>query len=55
MFVLMIFRSKSKLGHLGSKSKSQGQIKGKSCYHSRDHIFKVIIMNLAQNVRFDDF
>ena len=55
MFVLMISRSSSKLGHLGSKTRSPGQISGKSCYHSRGHIFQAIIINLAQNVCLDDF
>ena len=48
MFVLTISRSSLKLGHLGSKTRSPGQIKGRPCYHSRGHIFDAIIMNLAQ-------
>ena len=39
MFVLMISRSSSKLGHLGSKTRSPGQISGKPCYHSSSDIF----------------
>ena len=54
MFVLMISRSSSKLGHQGSKTRSPGQISGKP-YHSSDHIFQAIIMNLAENVYLDDF
>ena len=54
MFVLMISRSSSKLGHLGSKTRSPGQISGKS-YHSSGYIFEAIIMNLAQNFCLDDF
>ena len=55
MFILMISRSGLKLGHLRSKTRSPGQIRGKPCYHSSGHIFQAIIMNLAQNVWFDDF
>ena len=50
MFVLMISRSSLKLGHLGSKTRSPGQIKGNPCLHSRGFMSEVIIMNLAQNV-----
>ena len=35
----MISRSSSKLEHLGSKTRSPGQISVKSCYHSSGHIF----------------
>ena len=48
----MISRSSLKLGHLGLKTRSQGQIKGK---HSRGNIFEVFIMNVAQIVCLDDF
>ena len=47
MFVLMISRSSLKLEHLGSKTKSPGQISVKSCYHSSGHIFQATIMNPA--------
>ena len=55
MFVMMISRSSSKLEHLESKTRSPGQIRVKSCYHSSGHIFQAIIMNLAQNVFLDEF
>ena len=55
MFVLMISMSSSKLGHLGSKTRSPGQISGKTCNHSSGHIFQAIIMNLAQNVCLDGY
>ena len=55
MFVLMISRSSSILEHLGSKTRSPGQISVKSCYHYIGHIFQAIIMNLAQNVCLDEF
>ena len=54
MFVLMISRSRSKLEHLGSNTRSPGQISIKS-YHSSGHIFQAIIMNLAENVGLDEF
>ena len=38
----------SKLGHVGSKTKSQGPILEKPCVCSRDHILGPIPMNLAQ-------
>ena len=50
MFLLMISSSSLKLGRLGSKIRSRGQIKGKPCYHPSSHISEAIIMNLAQNV-----
>ena len=43
------------MGHLGSKTRSPGKIKGKPCYHSSGHIFEAIFMNFAQNVCLDDF
>ena len=49
------FKSSLKLGHLGSKTRSRGRIKGKPCQHSSGHIFEAIIMNLAQNVCLDEF
>ena len=55
MFVLIISRSSLKLGHAGSKTRSPGYISVKPCQHSSDHIYEAIIMNLAQNVSFDDF
>ena len=36
--------------HVGSKTKSQGQILEKPCVRSRGHIFNSIIMKLGQNV-----
>ena len=54
--VFLIISSWSlKLGQLGSKTRSLGQIKVKPYLHSRVHIFEAIIMNLAQNVCLDDF
>ena len=39
MLVLMISRSSSKLGHMGSKTRSPCQIKGKPCKHSWSHFW----------------
>ena len=54
MFVVMISRLSSNLGHVGSKTRSVGQIKEKSCFHSRGHIFDPVSMKLSQNDRLDD-
>ena len=35
MLMIIISRSSSKLGHVGSKTRSPGQILGKPCVHSR--------------------
>ncbi len=53
MFVLMKSRSSLNLGHVGSKSRSLGQILEKSCVHSRGHIFGPIILKLCQDVCLD--
>ena len=37
------------MGHVGSKTRSQGQILEKHYVHSRGHIFIPIIMKLNQN------
>ena len=55
MFASFKSRSSSKLGHLGSKSRSPGQISRKPCKLSSGHIFEAIIMNLAQYICLDDF
>ena len=41
------------MGHVGSKSRSLGQILEKPCVRSRSHIFSLIIMKLGQNVCLD--
>ena len=43
----------SKMGHVGSKSRSLGQILEKSFVSFRGHIFSLIIMTLGQNVCLD--
>ena len=39
-----------KLGHVGSKTRSLGQILEKPCVHSRGHSFYSEVMKLSQNV-----
>jgi len=43
-----------KLGHMGSKTRSLGQIIEKPCDRSRGHIFSPIFMKLGQNVCLDE-
>ena len=43
-----------KLGHVGSKTRSLGQVLEKPCVCSRGHIFSQIIMKLGQNVCLDE-
>ena len=50
MLIIIISRSDSKLGHVGSKTRSLGQILEKSCVHSRRHSFDPSFMKLCQNV-----
>ena len=54
MFVLMKSRTSSKKGHVGSKTRSIGQILEKHCIHSRGHIFSPIIMKFGQNDCLDE-
>ena len=42
-------RTSLKMGHVGSKTKSVGQMLEKSVVRSRGHIFNEIIMKLCQN------
>ena len=43
-----------KMGHVGSKTRSPGQILEKPCVRSRGHIFSRILMKVGQNVCLDD-
>ena len=54
MFILMISRSSSKLGHVGSKTRSVGLKIEKPSDLSRGHISQCIFMKIAQNVHLDD-
>ena len=40
--------------HVRSKTRSLGQMLGKHCVHSRDHIFRQIIMKVGQNFCLDE-
>ena len=50
MLIIIISRPGSKLGHVGSKTRSLGQILGNPCVHSRRHSFGSKFMKLYQNV-----
>ena len=50
MLFSMESRPSSKLGHVGSKTRSLGQILLKPCVHPRGHQFDPIFMKLGQNV-----
>ena len=41
------------MGHVGSKTRSLGQILEEPCVPSRGHIFSLIIMKLGENVSLD--
>ena len=51
---MMKFRTSSKIGHVGSKTRSLGQILEKPCVYSRGHAFSPIIMKPSQNVCLDE-
>ena len=42
------------MGHVGSKTRSPGQILEKPCVRSRGHIFSRILMKVGQDVCLDD-
>ena len=48
--MIIISRSTLKLGHVGSKPRSLGQILEKPCVHSRGHSFDSKFMKLCQMV-----
>ena len=54
MFVSMKSRTSSKIGHVGSKTRSLGQILEKPCVRSRGHILSRILMEVGQDVCLDD-
>ena len=43
-----------KMGHVGSKTRSLGQILEKPCVRSRGHILSRILMEVGQDVCLDD-
>ena len=54
MLIIIISRSSLKLGHVGSKTRSLGQILEKPCVHSKRHSFDPKFMKLCQNVTHHD-
>ena len=49
MLMIIISRSSSKLGHVGSKTRSLEQILENPCVHSRGHSFDSKFLKLYQN------
>ena len=45
---------KYKSDHLRSKTRSQGLLLGKPCVHSRDHIFRPLLMKDCWNICLDN-
>ena len=54
MIVLIKSWTSLKVGQVGSKTRSLGQIIEKPCEHSRGHIFSTIVIKLGQNVCLDN-
>ena len=54
MFILMKSGLGFYLGHLGSKTRSLGQIIEKPCVDNRGHSFHLIFMKFGQNVYLDE-
>jgi hypothetical protein len=54
MTILMISRSSLNLGHVQSRSRSQGQILKNFCLHSNSHILDSNLFKLDQNDCLDD-
>ena len=48
MLIIITSRSSLKLSHVGSKTRSLGQILEKPCVHSRRHRFDHMFMKLCQ-------
>ena len=48
MLIIIISRSDSKLCHVGSKTRSLGQILEKPCVHSRGHSFDHKFIKLSE-------
>ena len=53
MFVLIKSRTNLKSGHVGSKTRSLGQILEKPCLCCRGHIFQLDTVKHGQNVCLD--
>ena len=50
MLIIIMSRSSLKLGHVGSTTRSLGQILEKPCVYSRGHRFVYKFLKLCQNV-----
>ena len=50
LLIIIISRSGLKLGHVGSETRSLGQIFEKPCVHSRGHSFNPKFIKLCQTV-----
>ena len=53
MFVLTKSRTSLQFGHVGSKTRSLGQILEKPCVCCRGHIFSQILVKCGENVCLD--
>ena len=49
MLIIILCKSDLKVGHVGSKTRSLGQILEKPCEHSRGHSFDSEVMKIYQN------
>ena len=54
LLILMKSRTSLKMGHVGSKTRSLGQIIGKPCVHSGGHSFDPMFMKFGQIVDIDE-
>ena len=54
MIILTISQPSSNMGHVGSKTRSVGQIIEKPCEHDTVHIMHPISMKICQNVCLDE-
>ena len=54
MFALMTSRMSLTMGHVGSKTRSPGQILEKSDVHSWGHIFSLVLLKVGHGVCLDD-
>ena len=50
MLIIITSRPSLKLGHVGSKTRSLGQILEKPCVHCRGHSFDHKFLKICQNV-----
>ena len=50
MFIFVTSRPELKMGHVGSKTRSLGQVIEKPRVHPRRHSFGPIVINFCQNV-----